>query len=204
MKTNRQQSLNSAKSPVSILLRVIVLIALLVLMVLAIWPVKPHGTSGTDYDAYQFRLKLEKIEESDQSNWTGTQVITESEANGYLERVVYHTVFENGLSSLERNVQSINIDFTRSAFLLTLTSTFGPLRFTYELEGRPEIDDNKININIYSVRLGHLPLIPPLKQMVIKRVYDVFSQLQYEQRIIKSLERVEMTDDHILLTTKRR
>lgn len=183
------------------LLRLVELL-LLVAMVLLLWPVHPQGVRGGQAEALSFDRKLRQLTTAIAQRAPTFQILSEAEVNGYLAEILKRNpnlARSEGLAQL--GIGDLNLRFQKEGITVTLIAVWGPLRLSYEVVGRPVVEAGRFRLDVQRARWGHLPLVGPAAQWMVRRLATVCSGLERERQVIEHLKRLDVGPGQVRLIT---
>jgi len=130
-----------------------------------------------------------------------SEIISQEEINGYLAQVVDQSQEET--SDRPMRLSQLQIQIDRDTVTVWVIGNRKPMHLSYTFIGTPAIDEDGYHLIVDRVLLGHLPLPPPLKQVVIKRMAEVFNKMEREWYVLNNLSEIKLDLGQVRLVTKR-
>ncbi len=183
------------------LLRLAILCLLIAVLALLVWPSAPQGATGTEEEGMTCFDKLADLYVAIHDNRALYRIVTEPEVNGYLDLLLAEATETQARSGLGMTVRSINLSFTENTFIVHILAEWKILRLTYEIEGRPRLEDGGFEIEVLRYSLGHLPIPAPLRQRFAERLLPLFEQMDRERYVLDHLARIDLAPQRARLIT---
>lgn len=175
-------------------------LALLVACALLLWPVTPKGEIGSAEDAERFQAKVRHLETQIRRGVPAQEVFSEAEVNAYLAGILKKNPELTRSEGGRLGIGDVNLQFRRRDLVVAVIAVWGPMRFSYEVEGVPARLDGRFHVRVSGVRFGHLPLPGPTGRWVVERVAAVFSGLKREREVLDNALQFEMSQGKVRLT----
>ncbi len=184
-------------------LRVTVLVVLLAILVLLVLPAEPRGLAGTEEDGRACFDKLSELFDAIERGAPLQRVFHETEVNGYFEVLLDEAVTDPLDQGRGLNVRAINLSFTDQTFIVHIRANWHMLQLTYEVEGRPVLQERGFETEVVRVTLGHLPIPGPMQERFAERLLPLFEQMERERYVLDHLSRIDLAPRQVRLTTGR-
>ena len=173
------------------LIRLTITVVLIGLIALTLWPVTPAGSEGAAAEGERITLAMKQISNAKLSHTK----LRETELNSYLASQLE----ASGGSDSAVAIEQLNLDVLPEHIVFITATTVGPVRLTWELTLAPSADETSFPLDVQKARLGHLPLIGPLKDIAGNKIVGLFSEFNEEQEILESVKQIKLADGEVLL-----
>lgn len=175
---------------VRLVVRLTVTVCVLGCFALLLWPIQPTGAAGTSSEGERVKRALQLLEET-----PGQQVILrEEELNGYLQAQL-----DANDASGTVVIDGLNVDLVKEQLLLNTSTLVGPLQISWELTLVPAVD-NTFPFELKTARIGHLPMIGPLKNFAADKVARIFNEYETEKDVLESAKQIALDEGRIMLS----
>lgn len=184
-------------------IRLLIALALTGVIGLMLWPVIPGGLKGDVRDAQRLTQKMEILRRANLENKASTQRISELEVNAHLHRLIDQSTRPDA-SGLEYRILDLNTVINPDDVVVTMLSSFGPVKLSYEVTGIPLIESRNFTFQIRSARLGHLTMPGPLAGWLAGRVGHVLSRQDRDRDVLDKLDQMTLSQGEATLTMQQR
>jgi len=172
-------------------------IALLAVLALLLWPVPPDGKTGGEADYRQCTLQLQALLDAQRAGRSQSQVFTESEMNAYLSRVLEQRQRMASAEGLQMTLASVKLIILKDMVRVQMLTRFGVVRLSYEIVGRPVLENGVFTFRTEQARWGHLPAPGPLKNWVAGRMAPVFLGMELERQVVDNVKRLDLAEGRV-------
>lgn len=176
-----------------------VFLALLVLLATAFVPMPVDGRQGTVGEAARCRSKLSRLWTATQANsGQGTQAraaFTEGEINAYLASVLESNPRARKAQGLTVGIDDLRVATHQGEARLFVVGRLARLPFV--LECRTNSATGASAGRCHSVRLGRLPLLPPLNWIAMRQLKRLARGLTMEAAVLRQLSALTVEDNRI-------
>jgi hypothetical protein len=181
------------RSTIGRIVRWVVGLLILVCIIQIIRPVRPGGAEGGPQDAQRMAQKIRILSGAAHDGRAANLELEEAQINAYLEaaRNRNKDPKKGGLLQLEK----VNIDLLPNRVLTTAMTKLGPITLTYEVESTLVVKDRLMDCRIKRVRLGRMPMPPPLSGMLARKVSAIFREMDQERRLLQQLDEFTVAQD---------
>ena len=174
----------------------VVVLVLLGLVGLALWPnTEPVGKAGKPVTGRRVQSDIKMLERVPKGR-VMKRTFTEEGINGYFEFVAKRSL-----------KAAVTVDVQEGWCLVRVVRNMGKLDLKfYEVDVRLSYDlkcsARGGRLLVKGATMGHMPLFPPFKTIVVKDVYKRVSVLK-EWKPLTSLSEISMADEKIVVSYKK-
>jgi hypothetical protein len=163
---------------------------------LALWPVEPRGRRGDAAQAGLCRAKLTTLYRALTGGAGGSETLSESELNAHLAWILDRNPAAREARGLTAGIDDLRLDAGegRASFFVAASLAGLPLVLEYRVAA-PGPGDEPLGVR--SVRLGRLPLVPPLDRIALGYLPRLLGGLRQERAILENLGTVEIGGDGV-------
>lgn len=170
-------------------LRAIFIFALLACLGLALWPQKEagDGSASLPEQVEAARAVLSTHFRAKQAKRPNEGQLTEREINAYLHDILAKNTDES--SGLSAPPELLNVDLQDDAMNVLVRARYYGMPLTYLVRVIPNsLGSQDFAPKATHAHIGHLPLPPPLREMIAGRVANTFSGMKDEAALWHDLD----------------
>jgi hypothetical protein len=181
------------------LLRAAVLVVILLGLGLVLWPLSARTIDTQAVDVTRLHDGLQRMLEVVRAGQPAKAVVSETEANAYLASILKQNEEATQSQGFQLGVRDIQVTLATRRVVVLVVATLGPVTLSYELEGRPVVQDNAFRLDVQRAQLGHLTLPAMAMPWAVDQVARIFSGFRMERELLGRMERIEVEPGKVTL-----
>ncbi len=198
-------------------LRVLISIALLAMIGLALWPPeidvqRPDPENGAEA-AKSCGRKLGTLAMAVATSHTIERQLSEIEINAHLDRLIGQNESAQQSQGFTLGLTDLDIDLETDAATLYVTGrmlivpVIFEARFTGQhgearVVGQQPTDPGEATLRLRSLRIGHLPLLGPIKALVASQMAGLIAKLPTESTVLRYADTFNFADDQVAVVVE--
>lgn len=175
-------------------------LGLCALLVLLLWAPDLSGEVGDEVEARAAFDKLADLYELIQMNARGARVISEREANAYLEELIQEAVPPLQGSALQLQLAAINVQFHDDRVVVQVNAGWRGITIAQVISGVPSVDRDQFELDVQRVQFGRVPLPGLLGARTAQRILPVFESMEREREVLDNLTEIAVREGALRLS----
>ena len=164
---------------------------------LAFWPPSRPSVDGSEADAAQYGNKLSSLRQALSLGQTAGATLSEAEIDARLHQVLAGNRGAQSSQGLTVGLHRLDAEARDGHLAIFIDTRLVGIPLVFEARVAASPGGGEYPLVLRSLRVGHLPLVGPFRQLVGGRMRSMFRQVEPERSLIPRLEQVTYRDGAI-------